>query len=42
MISGCSESIILTTPSEVIKVQIINNKNDSITTLKNFYKNNGI
>lgn len=42
MIAGGTEAIILTTPSEVIKVQLINNKNDSITTLKNFYKNNGI
>lgn len=42
MIAGGSEAIILTTSSEVIKVQLIHNKNDSITTLKNFYKNNGI
>ena len=42
MIAGGTEAIILTTPSEVIKIQLINNKNDSIMTLKNFYKNNGI
>ena len=42
MIAGGSEAIILTTPSEVIKIQLINNKNNSTTTLKNFYKNNGI
>ena len=41
MIAGGTEAILLTTPSEVIKVQLINNKNSSITTLKKFYENNG-
>lgn len=42
MIAEGTEAIILTTPSKVIKVQLINNKNDSITPFKNFCKNNGI
>jgi hypothetical protein len=42
MIAGASEAITITTPAEVVKVQLVNNNSQILNTLKNFYKKNGL
>jgi solute carrier family 25 protein 34/35 len=42
MIAGASEAITITTPAEVVKVQLVNNNSEILNTLKNFYKKNGL